>query len=60
MSPAVKTLARVKRVDSLTPEQEARMPEWRDKWIEIGLRTGPADRPAFEVVGAIVMLGGTR
>jgi hypothetical protein len=39
---------RVARVDALTPEQRARMPEWRDKWIEIGLRTGPADRPAFE------------
>jgi hypothetical protein len=24
------------------------MPEWRDRWIEIGLRTGPADRERFE------------
>ena len=38
----------VKRLDALTAEQEARMPEWRDKWIEVGLRTGPADREAFE------------
>jgi hypothetical protein len=37
-----------KRIDKLTPEQEARMPEWRDKWIEIGLRTGHADRARFE------------
>jgi hypothetical protein len=38
----------VKRVDKLTPEQSARMPEWAAKWIGIGLRTGPADRQAFE------------
>ena len=44
MSPTKK----VTRVDALTDEQRARMPEWRDKWIEIGLRTGPADRAKFE------------
>jgi len=41
-------VSKTKRIDKLTPEQAARMPEWRDKWIAIGLRTGPADRPAFE------------
>ena len=33
----------MKRIDELTKEQEARMPEWRDKWIEIGLQTGETD-----------------
>ena len=41
-------LRSVKRIDKLTKAQEAAMPAFRDKWIEIGLRTGPADRPAFE------------
>jgi len=40
--------APVTRIDNLTAEQRARMPEWRDEWIDIGLRTGPADRPVFE------------
>ncbi len=38
----------VKRLDVLTPGQQARMSEWSDKWIEVGLRTGPANREAFE------------
>ncbi len=38
----------VKRIDKLTPEQEARFGEWRDKWIKIGLSTQPADRKRFE------------
>src|SRR5580658_7710377 len=38
----------VKRVDSLTEDQKARFPEWVKRWTDIGLRTGPADRPAFE------------
>ena len=46
MGAAVRSL--VNRIDALTPEQAARMPEWRDKWIAVGLRTGPSDRPAFE------------
>ena len=33
----------MKRIDKLTPEQESRMVEWRDKWIEIGLQTGETD-----------------
>ena len=37
-----------KRIDNLTQDQIAAMPGWADKWIDIGLRTGPADRPAFE------------
>ena len=36
------------RVDALTAEQTARLPEWRDRWIRIGLSTEPADRPAAE------------
>lgn len=38
----------VSRIDALTPEQEARIPEWRDKWIKIGLCTEPADWKAFD------------
>ena len=30
-------------MDYLTPEQEARLPEYRQKWIEIGMATGPVD-----------------
>jgi hypothetical protein len=37
----------VKHIKKLTPAQEARMKEWADKWIEIGLRTGPAEREKF-------------
>ena len=28
-----------KRIDKLTPEQEAQLPVYRDKWINIGLST---------------------
>jgi len=38
----------VKKIESLTPEQEAQMPAWRDKWIDIGLRTGDADFDTFD------------
>ena len=30
---------KVARIDTLTPEQESRFAEWRDKWIAIGLST---------------------
>jgi hypothetical protein len=33
---------------SLSADQISRLAEWRDRWIGIGLRTGPADRPAAE------------
>jgi len=36
------------RIEKLTPEQEARMPEIRDKWIEIGLNTERANKPEAE------------
>jgi len=42
----------VKRVYKLTPAQTAQMGPWADKWIEIGLRTGPADRAKFEAAVA--------
>src|SRR6266481_5796979 len=44
--------ARKVQIEKLTPEQEARMPEWRDRWISIGLSTEPADRPKFEAAAA--------
>ena len=31
------------RLTKLTPEQEARLPEWIDRWVAIGLSTEPAD-----------------
>ena len=37
-----------RRIDSLTDDQKARFDEWADKWIEVGLRTGPADRKRME------------
>lgn len=38
----------MKRIDKLTPKQEAQMKPWSDKWIEIGLRTGDADFETFD------------
>ena len=38
----------VTRVDQLTDAEKGRFNEWADKWIEIGLRTGPAHRDLFE------------
>ena len=38
----------VKRIDALTEAQKSRMNDWADKWIEVGLRTGKADRAKFE------------
>lgn len=34
-------------IEALTAEQEALLSVYRDKWIEIGLATGPADREEF-------------
>lgn len=36
------------RIDRLSDKERARFDEWADRWIEIGLRTGDADRPRFE------------
>jgi hypothetical protein len=38
----------VKKITELTPEQREQMPAWRDKWIEIGLKTGETDWDTFE------------
>ncbi|UWZ84629.1 DUF6745 domain-containing protein [Occallatibacter riparius] len=37
-----------RRITKLTEAQRARFDEWADKWIEVGLRTGNADRFKFE------------
>ena len=36
------------KLDQLTPEQEAMLPQIRDEWIHIGLSTEPADRADAE------------
>lgn len=38
----------VARIDQLGDEERARFDEWADRWIEVGLRTGSADRERFE------------
>ncbi|NJN23047.1 MAG: hypothetical protein HC812_20060 [Leptolyngbya sp. RL_3_1] len=35
-------------INELTPEQEALLPVYRDKWMAIGLSTEPCDRSAAE------------
>ena len=37
-----------KRIDNLTGNERLSMEGWADRWIEIGLRTGTADRVKFE------------
>lgn len=37
-----------KMIEELTEAQKARMPEYRDKWIKIGLSTQPSDRDEAE------------
>ena len=36
------------KIEKLTPEQEAQMPTYSKKWIEIGLRTGETDWNTFD------------
>ncbi len=38
----------MKRIDKLTPEQEAQLPVYRDKWLKIGLCTDPANKEEAE------------
>jgi hypothetical protein len=43
----------VTRIDSLTPEQTALLPVFRDQWLGVGLSTEPADRPAAEAAARL-------
>ena len=36
------------RIEKLTPEQEARFPEFVDRWLKIGLSTEKADHAKAE------------
>lgn len=36
------------KINSLTAEQEIRLPQFRDEWFRIGCSTAPADRPRAE------------
>ena len=46
-------------IDKLTPAQEARLPEYRDKWLKIGLSTEPLDfEAAKKAVGKIYTAAG--
>ncbi len=38
----------MKKLESLSKKQEARLDEFRDKWLELGLSTKPADHPKAE------------
>ena len=42
------TVAKVKRIDKLTPEQEAAMAPYADEWIKKALKTGETDWATFE------------
>ena len=50
------------RIDALTPEQEAMIPAWRDKWIAKGLSTSPVDFEAVEAaaMAAYALIGANR
>lgn len=53
------TAAQTKKIEKLTPEQEARMPEFRDKWLNIGLSTEKLDQDkAREAVALMYRCGG--
>jgi hypothetical protein len=40
------------KILSLTAEQEAALPAWRDEWLRVGISTEPADRPRAETAFA--------
>jgi hypothetical protein len=43
-----------KQIDKLTPEQEAKLPEYEKKYLDIGLSTDPCDRQKAEAAIAKV------
>src|SRR5262249_8474828 len=38
----------MRKIEALTPAQERDLPEFRARWLEVGLCTDPADRPRAE------------
>ena len=41
---------RVRRIESLTPEQKSTFPEWEKKWLRHGLSTAPLSGEEWERV----------
>ena len=52
-------MSEIKKIEKLTPEQEAQFAVYRDKWIAIGLSMEPANRPEAEaaIVKAYAVAG---
>jgi len=46
--PEVKKVEKIEKIEKLTPEQEAKMTDYRDQGLKWGLSTEPADRPKAE------------
>jgi hypothetical protein len=45
------------KIERLTPEQQARIPEFVEYWTKVGLSTEPADRPRAEAAIAAMYAG---
>jgi hypothetical protein len=45
------------KIERLTPEQQARFPEFVEHWTQVGLSTNPADRPRAEAAIAAMYAG---
>lgn len=48
------------QITTITPEQAARIPEWVQQWIDIGLSTEPADFDRATAAALSRPMGGGR